>query len=152
MKKVLLALLLAVATPLIHASNSPSAPDRDFPPFADLVSRRLDLTPAQRDQVKAILRRHQPAVAPLVDELRREHQSWIEQSRATDAKPEAVSAQADRVLAVQKRLMLEVAAARVELRAVLTPAQLAQLDELRDEGDKLFGKLRERFQSWLIQS
>lgn len=154
MKKLLLASLLAAATPLIHAETHSAATDT-FPViemFAGDLASRLDLTSTQRAQLKAILREHQPRIAPLVDTLRDQQKAWLDYSRSTSADPAESSTRLDQVLAAQKQLMLEASTLRIDLRRVLDAGQLAKLDDVRSDADGLAAKLRTRIQAWLAQS
>jgi Spy/CpxP family protein refolding chaperone len=162
MKTHLLAALLALSAPFAHADNTSAARSSlnpslaaEFPmaqAFADGIAARLDLSAAQRAELKAAVRAHKPALAPLVDALRDEHQAWLDYSRAHADDVAGLAAQADRVLAAQKKLMLEGASLRRDMRKVLTPDQLAKFDALREENHGRFAKLRARFQAWLGQS
>ncbi|MFA6962872.1 MAG: Spy/CpxP family protein refolding chaperone [Opitutaceae bacterium] len=154
MKKLLLASLLTAATPLLLAETSPATSSDSFPViemFTSHLASKLDLTEAQRAQLKDILRQHQPRIAPLVDSLRTEQKAWFDYSRSATASTDEASDRIDRVLAAQKKLMLETADLRTDLRHVLNDSQLAKLDSLRSEADGHFSKLRKRIQAWLAQ-
>jgi Spy/CpxP family protein refolding chaperone len=153
MKKLpLLPLLaLACAVPSARAGNT----ETDFPVagyFAGQLAHRLDLTDAQRAELKSTLKTYQPRFAPLTDALRDEHQAWLAYSRDHSGDTAGLSAQADRVLAAQKNLMMETARLRDDLRKILTAEQLTKLDALRAENGGRFEKIRARFQAWLTQS
>lgn len=154
MKKLLLACLLAAATPLLHAESHSDKSDAFpvFTMFTDQLASRLDLTAEQRTELKEILREHQPRLAPLVDALRDAQKSWLDHSRSPSADPTVSSDHLDQLLAAQKQLMLEVAALRIDLREVLNADQLAQLDEVRTDVGGLAAEFRARFQAWLAQS
>lgn len=108
-----------------------------FGPFGRALDR-LDLSRAQRDQVRAILDRHRDERMALRDRVRDQRGERLEQGLLLPFDEAAVRARAEE----RARLMVEteVARARVasEVLAVLTPEQRAELEKLREERHERF--------------
>ena len=96
---------------------------------------KLGLMPDQVEAVRASFHRMEAAAKPLGAEL-------VERGRALDgafrdgtATPARIAADAEAIGALQGRLRAVHLAAHLEMRAVLTPAQIAAYDALRGYAD-----------------
>lgn len=110
--------------------------------WAAHMARRLDLTDAQKEQIKAIHQAEKPTIKPLLDQLQAIHR----QLRAMTGSEPFNEAQV-RALAEQKaKVIAELTVARERVKskvlAVLTPEQRAKLNQMRE-------RARERFLSRL---
>ncbi len=123
-------LLIAVAT-AASAQTTPTTPAADTPTlarFPRLVEYRLNLTDAQRVQVKSIIQQERPAIQQLAAQLKTEHAELIAMPAFDEAQTRAfVAKYAD----VNTALVVERIKLRTQLRAILTPAQQQKLDQLR---------------------
>ncbi|MCS6804142.1 MAG: Spy/CpxP family protein refolding chaperone [Acidobacteriota bacterium] len=106
--------------------------------LAARIARRLDLTEAQKEQIKAIHQAEKQTIKPLLDQLQAIHR----QLRAMTGSEPFNEAQV-RALAEQKaKVIAELTVARERIKskvmAVLTPEQRAKLNQMRE-------RARERF-------
>lgn len=99
-------------------------------PGHEAVAARLNLSDAQRAQVRAIREDQRDATRELRQELRRMRRE-LRQMREPNS-PEAERLEA-RMEELRDRLQGRVAAARTEFRKVLTAEQRAELDRLREQ-------------------
>ena len=141
------ALVAAVAGPLSGAALAQTAPpDR---PMRGMEGRGpggmgpermfegLDLSDAQRTQLRAMADEHRKAIEPLRDRMRTAQQVLAD-AKPGDADHEAKTAEARKTLDETRRQMRdEMAAFRTRTDAVLTPEQRAQVEQRR-------GEMRER--------
>jgi Spy/CpxP family protein refolding chaperone len=129
------ALILAVAAAFaqgMHGHGGPGGLEHMLGFYSDY----LDLTTAQQDQIKAILQKEKPNLAPLMQQMKQFHSqmSQLEQSGPFDeAKVRTLATQ-------QSQTMIELAVqhARIksEMVSVLTPDQktkLAQFEAKREQ-------------------
>lgn len=106
----------------------------------------VGLTTEQQTQVRAILQSHHATLAGLFAKLRAANQAVADALIAPDVTPEAVTAKLDEAVAVREELMRAGLAIALEVRALLTPEQLAKaaavktrMRELREEMHQLLG-------------
>ena len=106
-------------------------------PFGRALDR-LDLSAAQRDQVRTILDRHRDEHRALRDQMRAQREERFERDLFEPFDEAKVRARAEE----RARLMVEaeIARARVagEVLAVLTPEQRTELQQMRDERRERF--------------
>jgi Spy/CpxP family protein refolding chaperone len=116
---------------------------RPFRLLADLASR-VDLTPPQRTEIRAILASHRDQVATLVDRERDARVALrhaIQQPQVDDAAVRSASAQ---VAVVDADLAVERARIYAEVSAVLTPEQRDRAHEAIEElHESLLGRAME---------
>ena len=99
--------------------------------FGDLGLRGIDLTDAQRDQVRTIMQSHQEATEAARTKLRGAHRALAEATRAETIDEAAIRARsADVGTAMADEAILS-AKIRGEVLAILTPEQQATLKERR---------------------
>ena len=131
------ALLLTALLPLAaHAQagsvgQPPQAGPRRHGPGPGSMAQVLGLSPDQQARVKAIRERHQDALRTDHETARAESQAF----RAVMQDPKAGEPQLrqafDQMNAARFQALLEGRAMRQEMRAVLTPDQLAKADALK---------------------
>ncbi len=107
-------------------------------PFAGRVVERLaslGVTDQQKAQIKAVLRKHQPAVEPLVQQFVAEKRELRDTIRADKLDERAICAQTAKVAQVGADLAVERARIVQELRPILTPEQIEKLKEMQADFD-----------------
>ncbi len=94
---------------------------------------QLDLTDAQKAQLKQIRENHRQSIAPLMQEMRAKRQE-LHQAREGGAVDEAAVTQKLREIApLEAKLMAEQSRIHQEMLSVLTPDQKAKLDQMREQ-------------------
>ena len=96
---------------------------------------RLNLTSAQREQAKAILKTEEPTILALAAEAKLERDAMTALPAYNEAEVREIAA---KYAATNTDIVVEKAKVRLELRAILTPAQLEQLDALKGKADGRF--------------
>jgi protein CpxP len=95
--------------------------------------RQLDLTDAQKAQIKQIRESNREAIQPLRQELRAKRQE-IRQSREGGAFDEALVRQKlTEIAAIEAKLMAEQNRIHQEILTVLTPEQKTKLEQMREQ-------------------
>src|ERR1700687_4773183 len=106
------------------------------------------LPPEQRTRVRAILSAHRKSASPVVEQLRQAQQELGTkllapgQVQAADLQP-----QLQRISQLRDQLAQDSAAAALEVRAVLTPEQLARVAQTKDRLQQLREEMRQRVQA-----
>jgi protein CpxP len=130
-----------VATVLFGACIAASAAAQDAPvattqpPAVQRIERRLHITQAQREQVKAILKQEQPKLQQLHRELLSERSEMAAASQGGSFNAVAVQSVASKYAAANADVLVERAKLHSELFAVLTPEQQQRLQRLRTRLD-----------------
>lgn len=112
-----------------------------------LMIRAANLTPEQQTRVRAILSAHRKSASPLVEQLRQAQQELGTkllapgQVQAADLQP-----QLQRISQLRDQLAQDSAAAALEVRAVLTPEQLARVAQTKDRLKQLREEMRQLMQ------
>lgn len=112
-----------------------------------LMIRASNLTPEQQTRVRAILSAHRKSASPLVEQLRQAQQELGTkllapgQVQAADLQP-----QLQRIGQLRDQLAQDSAAAALEVRAVLTPEQLARVAQTKDRLKQLREEMRQLMQ------
>lgn len=112
-----------------------------------LMIRASNLTPEQQTRVRAILSAHRKSASPLVEQLRQAQQELGTkllapgQVQAADLQP-----QLQRISQLRDQLAQDSAAAALEVRAVLTPEQLARVAQTKDRLKQLREEMRQLMQ------
>jgi Spy/CpxP family protein refolding chaperone len=97
-----------------------------------LVLRGVDLTPEQEARVQEIIDAHRPAFRTLVQQLRTTQDELAARLFMPGALQEVdLQPYVQRVAALREQLMQEGLKVALEVRAVLTPEQLARANEVR---------------------
>ncbi len=113
------------------------------------VIRELDLTPAQVEAARSVLKTHHAEVSAAVDAVAAARADLRATLRATPADAAALAAEADAVAAAQRELVLATALLRADLRLVLTEEQLAKLETLETRIIERIDHARGVFDRWV---
>lgn len=112
-----------------------------------LMIRAANLTPDQQTRVRAILSAHRAAARPLIEQLRQAQQELggkllaPGQVQAADLQP-----QLQRIGQLRDQLAQDSAGAALEVRAVLTPEQLARVARTKERLRQLREEMRQLMQ------
>ena len=129
MKRTILSLSLFVAATIsIVASAQDVSPAADGSRAIRRVESRLNITWDQRMQVKAVLQQERPAMAALHTQLAAEHAEMVQMTSYNDSQARAIAA---KYAETNTDVVVEREKLRVELLAILTPAQQKKLSEFR---------------------
>jgi len=108
-----------------------------------LLLRSADLTPAQRDQVRTIMQSHQQRLQTLFAEVRTASEKLGDRLfSAGDVTATSLDPDVRAVLDKRGQLMREGLAVALEVRKVLTPAQLAKAADVRTRVRALHDEMR----------
>jgi Spy/CpxP family protein refolding chaperone len=99
------------------------------------IESRLNITSEQRAQVKTILETEEPTIVILAAQAKEEREAMTALPAYDEA---AVREVAQKYTATNTNIVIERAKIRLELRAVLTPQQLQQLEEFESGMDGRF--------------
>ncbi|HSF29453.1 MAG TPA: Spy/CpxP family protein refolding chaperone [Candidatus Tectomicrobia bacterium] len=111
-----------------------------------LVLKGVDLTDAQEKQVRDIMAAHRATFRTLFGELQAAHKEVADKLFAPgDVGAEDLTTQMQRVAQLREQLMQEGLKVTLEVRAVLTPEQLAKAAELKDRMRALHTEMRGLF-------
>jgi Spy/CpxP family protein refolding chaperone len=106
----------------------------------------VDLTEAQEKQVRDIMSAHRGRFRTLFDELRAAQKSMADALLAPgEVRGETLTAQAQRLTQLREQLMQEGLQVALEVRAILTPEQLATAAQLHDRMRALHTEMRGLF-------
>jgi periplasmic protein CpxP/Spy len=139
-KRVLIAagIVAAVAGGTVALAQAPApggpgvhGPGRRGGPGADFGLRGVDLTDAQRDQVRAIRESHQSEFDAARTKLRDAHRAFGEATRAATIDEAAIRARSAEVAAAMADEAILRAKVRAEVFAILTPEQQQKANEVR---------------------
>ncbi len=112
-----------------------------------LMIRAADLTPEQQTRVRAILSAHRATARPLIEQLRQAQQELGGKLlapgpvQAADLQP-----QLQRIGQLRDQLARDSAGAALEVRAVLTPEQLARVAQTKERLRQLREEMRQLMQ------
>jgi len=150
-------LLLASTTTAALAQAPPSGPGAPFWGMREaagradgelwLMIRAANLTPEQQAKVRGILATHRAATRPIVEQLRQAQQELGAKLLApgpllpADLQPQLV-----RVGQLRDQLAQDSAQAALEVRAVLTPEQLARAAQTKERLSQLREEMRQLMQ------
>jgi len=109
-----------------------------------VLLHNADLTPEQRSKVRDIMRSHGATFRKVFGELRAAHEALGEKMFAAGPLSEAeVREQLGKTSALRQKLTEEGAKVMLEVRAVLTPEQLAKMDKTRKRLEELRKEMAE---------
>ena len=100
----------------------------------------LDLTDAQRSEMKAILAKEKPTIRPLMQQLAQSHQQMSQLETAGTFDEAKVRSLATQQSQTMTELMVQKARIKSELMAVLTPDQKTKLATLKARQQARFQK------------
>jgi Spy/CpxP family protein refolding chaperone len=111
-----------------------------------LVLKGVDLTDAQEKQVREIMAAHRATFRTLFSALQGAHKDLADKLFTPgEVQAEDLTAQIQRVTELRERLMQEGLKVALEVRALLTPEQLAKAAELKDRVRALHAEMRGLF-------
>lgn len=103
------------------------------------MERRLNLTDAQRDQIKTILNTERPTILALASRAQEEQKELQSRTSFDEASIREFAQQHESTI---EDVLVERERVRIEIRQVLTPAQRIQLQQLRQEmASRFFARL-----------
>ena len=120
--------------------------------FMRRVAERLHVTPDQKIAALDALRKHLPAVKPLVDQVIKERFALRKLLEAPTVDEAAVRAGAQRVAAAEADLAVQKALLFHDLRAVATPEQLTSIDQMEANAETRWLKTVDLVSDWIAQS
>jgi Spy/CpxP family protein refolding chaperone len=98
-----------------------------------MVLRGANLTPEQESQVREILKAHRPASRAYWEQLRATQEEIADKLFAPGAvQTEDLAPQLQRIAQVRQQMLQESLKVSLEVRALLTPEQLAKASQLKD--------------------
>ncbi|MBT1073463.1 Spy/CpxP family protein refolding chaperone [Pelotalea chapellei] len=100
------------------------------------MAKELQLSPQQKQQIKEIFDRNKPAAEPLFKQMKTERLALRSLVQADTIDEAAIRAQSAKVAAIQADLAVQRARVHQEIRAILTPEQIAKAKELQAQRDK----------------
>jgi protein CpxP len=129
MKRILIAsalslTLIAAASAQDAGLNANPSPGRAI----QRIERRLNVTDAQRTQIKAILQQERPTLQQLHSQRTTERAELAQLTSFNEPQTRAIVA---RYAQTNADVAVEAEKLRIELRAVLTPEQQQKLEQLR---------------------
>lgn len=155
----LLAALLAAAgaAPVLAQSAAPPGPGPHEPPMRRgmgrpegelwLMIRSANLSPEQQAKVRAVLSSHRAATRPMIEQLRQAQQELGARLLAPGQVQTAdIQPQLQRISQLRDRLAQDSAQAALEVRAVLTPEQLARVAQTKERLRQLRDEMRQLVQ------
>ena len=93
----------------------------------------LDLTDAQKTQMKQIRESHSQSLRPLMEQLRAKHQELRQASEGSTFNEALVTQKLTEMAPLEAKLQGEQFRLRQEMIAILTPDQKAKLDQSREQ-------------------
>lgn len=112
-----------------------------------LMIRAANLTPEQQTRVRAILSAHRAAARPLIEQLRQAQQELGGKLLAPGPVQVAdLQPQLQRISQLRDQLAHDSASAALEVRAVLTPEQLARVAQTKERLRQLREEMRQLMQ------
>jgi Spy/CpxP family protein refolding chaperone len=103
----------------------------------------LDLTEAQQQQIRQLREQHREQIRPLVERLREAHQARAAAMTANTFNEGEVRAAMQQLAVVEADLAVQQARLGADIRAILTPEQVQQLETSRAERE---ARMKERFE------
>jgi Spy/CpxP family protein refolding chaperone len=112
-----------------------------------LMIRAAQLTPEQQTKVRAILSAHRASARPVIEQLRQAQQELGSKLLAQGSvQPADLRPQLQRIGQLRDQLAQDSANAALEVRAVLTPEQLARVVQTKDRLNQLREEMRQLMQ------
>ena len=108
------------------------------------LAKALGLSEEQREQIKAIFRKHRDEIAPLRKEMvsgRRELRNLIQSDKPDEA---AIRVQTGKIAATSGDLAVLRAKVSREVRMVLTPEQIRKFRDLQEKRDRRIDRMMNR--------
>ena len=109
--------------------------------------RNLDLTDAQKQQMKSIRESHSQAVGPLMEQIRAKRQEIRQASESGTFNEALVTQKLNEIAPLEAKLMGEQFRTHQEMLSVLTAEQKTKLETLRDQQKSKWSERRANKQS-----
>ncbi len=106
----------------------------------------LDVSDAQREQIRGVLKESRPNMRPLMKQYMQERRALREAIQATPVNEAAIRAQSARVSQVKTELDIKRAHMSQRIRAALTPEQVEKLRNMEGRFDKRMDAMAERME------
>jgi Spy/CpxP family protein refolding chaperone len=100
------------------------------------ITKELQMTPQQQQQLKDIFARNRPQGEPLRKQFMDERRALRSLIQTDTIDEPAIRAQVARLAAVEADMAVHHAHVSKEIRAILTPEQIAKAKELQEQRDK----------------
>jgi len=110
--------------------------------FAMMGFGKLDLTDAQKAQLKQIRENHHQTIAPLMQQIGAKRQEIRQASEGGAFNEALVTQKLVEIAPLEAKMMGEQAKIHQEMLSVLTPDQKAKLDQMRAEGKSRWAERR----------
>jgi protein CpxP len=130
------AVMLAVAAAIAQGPHGPGGPFGEF----HHILRQLDLTSDQHAQVKAIFEKEKPALQPLMQQMRQNHEAMKTLEAAGPFDEAKVTALATQNSQTMIQLQVEHERVKSEIMAILTPEQKTKLAQIEADHETHMGK------------
>ena len=104
--------------------------------------RQLDLTDAQKAQLKQIHQSHRQALAPVMEQIRAKRQEIRAASEGGTVNEAVVAQKLTEIAPLEAKLVAERARVRQESLNVLTADQKAKLDQMREQAKARWAERR----------
>jgi protein CpxP len=114
-------------------------------PFGDMMLGRLDLTDAQREQIRTIVEARRAATDPLTERARTAREALQDAIETQPVDAATIRARSAELAAVEADLAVARAELHAEIVGVLTSEQQTELAQIREERDQRMAERRERF-------
>lgn len=133
---------IAVAVPIVAAQSTDAGPKRERHgqwqgrggrDGGMMGFRNLDLTDAQKAQIKQIRESHRQSVRPIMEQIRAKRQEIRQASEGGSFNEALVSQKLAEIAPLEAKLMGEQFRIRQETLSVLTPEQKTKLDQSREQ-------------------
>ena len=112
-----------------------------------LLLRSANLTPEQEAKVRETLTARRAASRALIDQLRQAQRELADRVFAPGHLEEAdLAPQLQRIASLREQLVQENARVALEVRAILTPEQLARAAQVKDRMRELHNEMRQLMQ------
>ncbi len=138
----------------VFAFAAPGESRAKAPEFGPLVTAidRLDLEPSQREKIRAVLATRIPAAKPKVAQLVAERRTLREIMRKSPIDEPAIRAQSAKVAAVESDLAIIRAETSAQVRVLLRPEQVAELQKLERKLDERIDERLARLGRYFTES
>ncbi len=146
---VALAAIMAIAVGVVAAqahSNGGYGHDQMFGRHMGWMARQLDLTDAQKTQIKSMIQKEKPALAPLLQQLVTQKQQMLAATANGQFQPEKVQQLASQQAQTMAQLIVEREKLISEVyQNVLTPEQRTKADALRQQMSERMAQRLQKF-------
>ena len=97
------------------------------------IFSQLDLTDAQKEQIKAIHEKNRESLRPLMEQIRAKRQEIRQASEGGTVNEALVSQKLSEIAPLEAKMMAERARIHQETLSVLTPEQRTKLEQMREQ-------------------